>query len=93
MPLKMQAEANQILMSTIVDENRHGLEECSLSYAKMNSIEAGLKFKTRGGLVVETTGVTQHVESEDVHVHEVVVLEGPGEGSKYLIQLDYHEQV
>ena len=59
----------------------------------MDSIEAGLKFKTRAGLVVETTGVTMRVESEDVHVHEVVIVEGAGEGSKYLHNLDYAEAV
>jgi hypothetical protein len=58
----------------------------------MASIEAGLKFKTRAGLVVETTGVTLHVESENVHVHEVVIIEGAGEGSKYLHNLDHAEQ-
>ncbi len=64
-----------------------------MAYAEMDSIEAGLKFKTRAGLVVETTGVTLHVESENVHVHEVVIVEGSGEGSKYLHNLDYAEQV
>lgn len=59
----------------------------------MDSIEAGLKFKTRAGLVVETTGVTLRVESEDIHVHEVVIVEGAGEGSKYLHNLDYAEAV
>jgi predicted RecB family endonuclease len=59
----------------------------------MDSIESGLKFKTRAGLVVETTGVTMRVESEDVHVHEVVIVEGAGEGSKYLHNLDYAEAV
>ena len=63
-----------------------------MAYAEMASIEAGLKFKTRAGLVVETTGVTLHVESENVHVHEVVIIEGAGEGSKYLHNLDYAEQ-
>ena len=64
-----------------------------MSYADSDSVEAGLKFKTRAGLVVETTGVTQKVEVHDVHVHEVVIVEGAGEGSKYLINLDYAEQV
>ena len=69
------------------------LEGIFLAYAEMSSIEAGLKFKTRAGLVVETTGVTLEVESTDVHVHEVVILEGTGEGSKYLHNLDYAEKV
>ena len=64
-----------------------------MAYAEMTSIEAGLKFKTRGGLTVETTGVTQAIENHDMHVHEVVIIDGPGEGSKYLIHLDYAEQV
>lgn len=59
----------------------------------MTSIEAGLTFKTRGGLTVETTGVSQSIENHDMHVHEVVIIEGPGEGSKYLIHLDYAEKV
>ena len=64
-----------------------------MAYAEMDSLEAGLKFKTRAGLIVETTGVTQAIENHDMHVHEVVIVEGPGEGSKYLIHLDYAEQV
>ena len=59
----------------------------------MDSIEAGLRFKTRAGLTVETTGVTQEVESTDVHVHEVVIVDGAGEGSKYLHNLDYAEKL
>ncbi len=64
-----------------------------MAYAEMASIEAGLKFKTRAGLTVETTGVTQAIENHDMHVHEVVIVEGAGEGSKYLIHLDYAEKV
>ena len=62
-------------------------------YAEMDSIEAGLKFKTRAGLIVETTGVSQQVESVDVHVHEVVIVDGIGQGEKYLHNLDYAEKV
>ena len=62
-------------------------------YAEMQSIDAGIKFKTRAGLVVETTGVSQEVESVDVHVHEVVIVEGAGQGEKYLHNLDYAEKV
>ena len=69
------------------------LEESSLSYAEMQNIEAGLRFKTRAGLVVETTGVTQSLASNDVNVHEVVIVEGEGEGNKYLHNLDYAEKV
>ena len=64
-----------------------------MAYAEMTSIEAGLKFKTRAGLTVETTGVTQSIENHDMHVHEVVIIDGPGEGSKYLIHLDYADKV
>ena len=64
-----------------------------MAYAEMESIEAGLKFKTRAGLTVETTGVSQSIEGHDMIVHEVVIIDGPGEGSKYLIHLDYAEQV
>ncbi len=64
-----------------------------MAYAEMASIEAGLQFKTRAGLTVETTGVTQAVENHDMNVHEVVIVEGAGEGSKYLHNLDYAEKV
>ncbi len=62
-------------------------------YAEMQSIDAGIKFKTRAGLVVETTGVSQPIESVDVHVHEVVIVEGEGQGEKYMHNLDYAEKV
>ncbi len=61
-------------------------------YAEMASIDAGIKFKTRAGLLVETTGVSQQIESVDVHVHEVVIVEGQGQGEKYLHNLDYAEK-
>ena len=59
----------------------------------MTSVETGLRFKTRAGLLVETTGVTQHIESTEVNVHEVVIVEGEWEGNKYLHNLDYAEKV
>ncbi len=62
-------------------------------YAEMSSIDAGIKFKTRAGLVVETTGVSQQLEVNDVNVHEVVIVEGDGQGEKYLHNLDYAEKV
>ena len=62
-----------------------------MNYAEMESIEAGLRFKTQGELVVGTTGVTQHIESTNVHVHEVVIVEGEFQGTKYLHNLDYAE--
>ena len=54
----------------------------------MQSVEAGLRFRTRSDLVVETTGATQYIESQDVLVHEVVIVEGPGVGYKYFHNLD-----
>ena len=57
----------------------------------MDSIEGGLKFKTLSGIMVETTGVSEHVESTSVYVHEVLITEGVGEGSKYLHNLDSAE--
>ena len=51
-----------------------------MAYAEMTSVEAGLRFKTRAGLVVETTGVTLHIESTEVNVHEVVIVDGEGQG-------------
>jgi hypothetical protein len=62
-------------------------------YAEMQSIDAGIKFKTRAGLVVETTGVSQQLESVEVNVHEVVIVEGEGQGEKYLHNLDFAEKV
>ena len=62
-----------------------------MKLSETDSIEPGLRFKTLGGLVVETTGETTHVESTDVYVHEVVILEGVGEGNKYLHNLDSAE--
>ena len=64
-----------------------------LKHSEMDSIEAGLKFKTRSGIMVETTGVTVHVESTEVYVHEVVITEGVGEGNKYLHNLDSAESL
>ena len=62
-----------------------------MKYSEMESIEPGLRFKTRGELVVETTGVTVFVESTEVQVHEVVIMEGVGEGNKYLHNLNSAE--
>ena len=64
-----------------------------MSYAEMESVEAGLRFKTRSGLVVETTGVSQEIESNNLYVHEVVIVEGGGQGNKYLHNLDSAEQL
>ena len=64
-----------------------------MAYAEQSSVEKGLRFKTRGGLVVETTGSTTHIASTNVYVHEVEVVEGASLGSKYLHNLDYAEPV
>jgi hypothetical protein len=63
----------------------------TLKYAEMDSIEVGLKFKTVSGIMVETTGVTTQVESNELYVHEVLITEGVGEGEKYLYNLDSGE--
>ena len=55
----------------------------------MDSIEAGLRFKSAGDQIVETTGKTTHIESTGVYVHEVKVLEGVGEGEVFLHNLDF----
>ena len=62
-----------------------------MKYSEMETIEAGLKFKTISGAMVETTGVTLHVESTEVYTHEVVITEGVGQGNKYLHNLDSAE--
>ena len=62
-----------------------------MKYSETDSIEAGLRFKTIDGAVVETTGQSQFIDSVSVHVHEVMILEGVGEGNKYLHNLDSAE--
>ncbi len=41
-----------------------------MGYAEQNSVEKGLRFKTRSGLIVQTTGSTTHIGSTEVYVHE-----------------------
>jgi len=62
-----------------------------LKYSETVSIEAGMRFKTIGGLFVETTGESEYIESVEVHVHEVKIAEGVGQGNKYLHNLDSAE--
>ena len=62
-----------------------------MKYSEMDSIESGLKFKTIGGAIVETTGQSEFIDSVNVHVHDVVILEGTGEGNHYLHNLDSAE--
>ncbi|MBM24727.1 MAG: hypothetical protein CL760_03355 [Chloroflexi bacterium] len=64
-----------------------------MEFSKTESIDSGLKFKTISNLMVETTGITEHLEEADLYVHEVKVLEGPGEGNTYLHNLDSAEQI
>ena len=63
-----------------------------MKYSEMESIESGLRFKTISGISVETTGQTEFVESTEVYVHEVKIVEGVGEGNTYLYNLDTAEQ-
>lgn len=64
-----------------------------MKYAEMGNIQAGLKFKSPIGLLVETTGTTQHIASHSIYVHEVVVVEGASQGQKFLLNLDYAQAV
>ena len=65
--------------------------EDALKYSEMDNIDQGLTFKTCSGITVETTGLTEHIESTSIYVHEVVIAEGVGKGSKYLHNLDSAE--
>jgi hypothetical protein len=60
-----------------------------MAYAEQASIAPGLRFKTPGGLVAKTTGKTVSVESCHIYVHEVEIVQGPGEGNKFYHNLDY----
>ncbi len=64
-----------------------------MAYAEQNSVAQGLRFKTLAGLVVQTTGSTTRIESVNIYVHEVEIVEGPSQGRKYLHNLDYAEPV
>lgn len=63
-----------------------------MGYAETDSVEAGMKFTSPSGMAVETTGTTVHVDSHDLYVHEVEILEGVGEGNKFLLNLDVAEE-
>ncbi len=63
-----------------------------MGYAETDSVEAGKKFTSPSGMAVETTGTTVHVDSHDLYVHEVEILEGVGEGNKFLLNLDVAEE-
>ena len=59
---KMRNRDKYLLGSRQIDMGISG--EC-IAYAEQNSVEKGLRFKTRGGPVVETTGSTTHIASKD----------------------------
>ena len=59
-----------------------------MKYSEMASIEAGLRFKTIGGLIVETTGESEFIASVNLVAHQVMIVEGVGQGNKYLHNLD-----
>jgi len=57
-------------------------------YSETTKVDAGLKFKTVGGTIVQTTGNTQKIEAHNLYVHEVEIIEGTGKGYKFLHNLD-----
>ena len=59
-----------------------------MSYVESESVEAGLRFKSPSGILVETTGTSLHIETTGDYVHEVVIVDGPGTGDKYHLNLD-----
>ena len=62
-----------------------------MKYAEMDSIEAGLRFKSASGLIVETTGKTSVIEVHGTYVHEVKIVEGEYAGEVFLHNLDFAE--
>jgi hypothetical protein len=60
-------------------------------YSKTEAIDAGKRFKSPSGLMVETTGKSFLVDSNNLYVHEVQIVEGTGQGSRYLLNLDVAE--
>ena len=64
-----------------------------MGFAEMEAVDAGIKFKSHSGLMVETTGVSLTVDSHDITVHEVSILEGVGEGNTYYYNLDTAELI
>lgn len=63
-----------------------------MAYAETDSVESGKKFTSPSGMAVETTGTTVLVDSHDMYVHEVEILEGVGEGNRFLLNLDVAEE-
>ena len=65
-----------------------------MKYSETPKVEAGIRFKSSIGLIVETTGQSLHVVTPanvEVYVHEVTIVEGPGSGRTYLHNLDAAE--
>ena len=62
-----------------------------MAYVDQSSVDAGLRFKSPAGILVETTGTTVHIPAHEMYVHEVVIVEGVGQGEKYLLNLDSSE--
>ncbi|MFQ5933065.1 MAG: hypothetical protein ACE5KI_00300 [Dehalococcoidia bacterium] len=62
-----------------------------MTYAEMDSIEAGQRFKSPSGLIVETTGNTSSIDVHQIYVHEVKIVEGEYAGEVFLLNLDYAE--
>lgn len=63
-----------------------------MGYAETDTVEAGKKFTSPSGMAVETTGMTVLVDSHDIYVHEVEILEGVGQGNRFLLNLDVAEE-
>lgn len=63
-----------------------------MGYAETDAVESGKRFKSPSGLAIETTGTTVHVESHDMYVHEVEILEGVGQGNRFLLNLDVADE-
>ena len=61
-------------------------------YAETETVEAGKKFTSPSGLSIETTGTTVLVESHDMYVHEVEILDGVGLGNRFLLNLDVAQE-
>lgn len=66
--------------------------EIEMGYAETEDVDAGMKFTSPSGLSIETTGTTVYVESHDMYVHEVEILDGVGQGNRFLLNLDAAEK-
>ncbi len=59
-----------------------------MAYVEQSSVDAGIRFKSPSGILVETTGNTVHIPAHEMYVHEVVIVDGVGKGEKFLLNLD-----